>query len=168
MATRFYAFTPGAPGYISAEVAVRDLKGADEARRWAADWWNGPDTDGRIISRCEALMRPAYRTALEGTPRRQRDAGDRGRPDPERSAVGIAELGCREAASALATGDDERIYAVVSDHGHDERCGGHYFADDPRSRRFTVISRARGRPRTRCRAAATDQRGRRHRTISAA
>ena len=29
---RYYVFTPGSPGYISAEVAVRDLEGADEAR----------------------------------------------------------------------------------------------------------------------------------------
>jgi hypothetical protein len=141
---RFYVFTPGEPGYISAEVAVRDLRGADEARSWANDSWVLHDPN-RIISRSEALMRPAYRAALEAWERRDDDVlqateAGRIRSRVRSEAVGIAELGCQEAASALDAGDEERIYAVVSDHGHDERCGGRYFADDPRPRPFTIVS----------------------------
>jgi len=138
---RYYVFTPGSPAYISAEVAVRDLKGADEARGWAEDWWT-PLPRQRIITRAEALMR--YREALEAWQRHD-DRVMQGtevaqiRHDVRSEAVGIAELGCREAASALATGDDERIYAVVSDHGHDDRCGGRYFPDKPAQRRLNVV-----------------------------
>ena len=116
---RFYVWTEGNPGYIAAEVAVRDLKGSDEARSWAADWWNGPCTERRIISRSEALMRPAYRTALEAWERRddtvmQASEVARIRSDLRSEVAGIADLGCREAASALAAGDEEAIYAVVA------------------------------------------------------
>jgi hypothetical protein len=50
-------------------------------------------------------------------------------------AARIAALGCREAASALANDDEERIYAIVSAHGNDERCGGRYFPDHTPARR---------------------------------
>jgi hypothetical protein len=141
---RFYVFNPGTPGYITAEDAVRDLGGSDEARRWAADWWKGPYPDRRIISHAEALIRPAYRTALEAWERRDDDVMQatevaRIRSEVRSEATGIAELGCREAASALATGDDERIYAVVTDHGHDDRCGGRYLPDAT-PRRLSVVS----------------------------
>jgi hypothetical protein len=43
------------------------------------------------------------------------------------SAAGQAELGCREAASALAAEDHERICFVLMEHCHDERCGGRDF-----------------------------------------
>lgn len=139
---RFYVWTDGNPGYIAAEVAVRDLKGADEAQSWAADWWIGPYTDSRIISRSEALMR--FRQALEAWERRddavmQATEGTQIRSEVRSEAAGIAELGCREAASALDAGDDERIYAVVSEHWHDERCGGRYFPDEPTPRRLNVV-----------------------------
>ena len=141
---RFYVWTEGNPGYIAAEVAVRDLKGSDEARSWAADWWNGPCTERRIISRSEALMRPAYRTALEAWERRddtvmQASEVARIRSDLRSEVAGIADLGCREAASALAAGDEEAIYAVVADHEHDDRCGGRYFPDEPRPRRLNAV-----------------------------
>jgi hypothetical protein len=68
---RFYVFTPGQPGYISAEVAVRELlSDPDEARAWADDSWGHPWLDYRIISRAEALMVPLYREALERWERR--------------------------------------------------------------------------------------------------
>ena len=140
---RFYVFTPGSPGYISAEVAVRDLKGSDEARGWAADWWIGPYTDSRIISRSEALMRPAYRTALDAWELRDDDVMQTTevaqiRREVREEAAGIAELGCREAARALAGGDDDDIYAIGSKHEHDERCGGRYFPDEP-PRRLNAV-----------------------------
>jgi hypothetical protein len=136
-------FTPGSPGYISAEVAVRDLRGADEARSWANDSW--AHQSNRIISRSEALMRPVYRQAVEAWERGNDDVMQTTevaqiRREVREEAAGIAELGCREAASALAGGDDERIYAVVSNHGHDERCGGRCVAEGPRPRAFTIIS----------------------------
>jgi hypothetical protein len=46
---RFYVFTSGSPGYISAEVAVRELGvgDPDEPRAWAAD----PVASTQAISR---------------------------------------------------------------------------------------------------------------------
>ena len=139
---RFYVFTPGSPGYISAEVAVREASDEYEARAWANDEWAH---NGRtIITQAEALMVPTYRDALERWERRddavmqQREVAQI-RSDVRSEAAGIAELGCREAASAVATGDDERIYAVVTDHGHDARCGGRYFPDDPRTRPLSLV-----------------------------
>nr|MBA2601063.1 hypothetical protein [Actinomycetota bacterium] len=67
---RFYAYTPGEHGYISAEVAIRDLMGEDEARGWADDWWKPGCGSYELISRAEALMVPTYRDALEWWERR--------------------------------------------------------------------------------------------------
>lgn len=62
---RFYVFTPGQPGYISSEHAIRELpEGLDEARGWADDNCH-IDGTRRLISHAEALMVPSYREALE-------------------------------------------------------------------------------------------------------
>lgn len=96
-AERFYVFTPGSPGYISAEVAIRDLEGADKARLWAADEWAH---NGRgIISRSEAMMRPAYRAALEAWERGDDDVMQATevaqiRSEVRAEAASIADLGC--------------------------------------------------------------------------
>jgi hypothetical protein len=66
---RFYVWTDGTPGYIAAEVAIRDVDGTDEARAWASDWCT-PLPGQRIISEAEARMRPAYGAALEAWERR--------------------------------------------------------------------------------------------------
>jgi hypothetical protein len=39
-AMRLYVYTPGRPGYIGAEVAVRELTDEHEARAWASDTWS--------------------------------------------------------------------------------------------------------------------------------
>lgn len=138
---RFYVWTDGTPGYIAAEVAVRDLEGADEARRWAADEWAH---DGRrIITRAEALMRPAYRTALEAWERRD-DAvmqrtevaeileGKRGT-----AALEAAE-GCSVAQAALVADDDERIRDAVYEHAHNG-CGWSV-PDEPKQRPLHAVT----------------------------
>jgi hypothetical protein len=56
--------------------------------------------------------------------------------DRRREAAYFAELGCREAAAAE---DDERIHFVVTEHCHDERCGGRYFPDERPSRPLHVV-----------------------------
>lgn len=141
---RFYVFSSGPPGYITAEVAVRDLEGADEARAWAADEWAH---NGRlIISEAKALMRPAYRQALERW-ERQDDAVLQDtevaeiRASRRREASYFAELGCSDAATAIAEGDDEQIRVVINEHCHDERCGGRDFPDEPRVRRALNVVR---------------------------
>ena len=58
-------------------------------------------------------MQPAYRAALEAWGRRDDDVMQARevaeiRSDVRSEAAGIAELGCREAASALATDDAMR------------------------------------------------------------
>jgi len=65
---RFYVFTPGSPGCIAAEVAVRDLTDEHEGRAWADDTWSPATYYGderRFVSRAEVLMVPLYREALE-------------------------------------------------------------------------------------------------------
>jgi hypothetical protein len=136
---RFYVFTTGSPGYISAEVAVRELSDEHEARAWANDtwipWWSD---SARIISHSEALMVPLYRDALERWERRD-DAILQATEVAEvldgrrQEAVHFAKLGCREAIAAVADQDDERIRFVVMEHGHDERCGGRDFPDERRA-----------------------------------
>jgi hypothetical protein len=64
-------------------------------------------------------------------------------------AAGLAELGCREAAAAVAERDDERIRFVIMEHCHDERCGGRYFPDEPRPRSLQASAERRSRPRRR-------------------
>ena len=106
---RLYVWTDGTPGYISAEVAVRDLEGVEEGRGWAEDWWTTLPTT-RIITQAEALMRPAYCEALEAWERRD----DAVMQETEVAEIlerrrGTAELeaaeGCRVAAAALAADD---------------------------------------------------------------
>lgn len=67
-------------------------------------------------------MRPVYRQALDVWERGDDDVMQTTevaqiRREVREEAAGIAELGCREAASALDAGDEERIYAVVTGHG---------------------------------------------------
>ncbi len=134
---RFYAYTPGEHGYISAEVASRDLSGEDEPRSWANDELAH---NGRmIISRAQALMVPTYRDALDRWERRddsilQETEIARIHAEWRDEAASIAVLGCRAARSALEARDDDVIHAVISSHAHNERCGGRYFPDDPKPR----------------------------------
>lgn len=137
---RLYVWTDGTPGYISAEVAVRDLEGVDEARGWADDWWTAlPRT--RVISRAEALMR--YREALEAWERRddavmQRTEVAEILESRRGTAVREASEGCRMAAAALAADDDEMIREAVNEHAH-EGCGWS-FPDEPRPpRRLNAV-----------------------------
>jgi hypothetical protein len=100
---RFYIYRPGTPGYISAEVAVRELPTDDSAhlQAWAEDTWS-PSWLGdahRFISRTEALMVPLYRDALERweRPRRRHPSrhGNDGDPriaTPERRRTGRARV----------------------------------------------------------------------------
>jgi hypothetical protein len=141
---RFYVFTPGTPGYIAAEVAVRELfEDTQEARAWANDtwipWWSD---SARIIDRAEALMVPLYREALE-----RWEAGD----DTTLQETEVAEVragrrgtaaleaaeGCRVATAALAADDDELISDAVLAHAH-AGCGWS-FPDEPKERRLNVV-----------------------------
>jgi hypothetical protein len=144
---QFYVFTPGSPGYISAEVAVRELPTGppDEARAWAEDSWSHHWLPYRIVSRSEALMVPLYHDALERWER-----GDDGvlqatetaevLESRRSEAAGHADLGCSIAAAALASRDDEAIRVVINEHCHDERCGGRNFPDEPKSRALQVVT----------------------------
>ena len=135
---RFCVFTPGQPGYISAEVAVRELlSDQHEARAWAEDSW-AHQSDQRIISRSEALMVPLYREALDCWERRddsilQTTEASEILTSRRREAASQAELGCSVAAAALEADDDEAIRAVINEHVH-EGCGGRDFPDEPRAR----------------------------------
>jgi hypothetical protein len=134
---RFYVFTPGSPGYIAAEVAIRELPTGPpgEARTWAEDIC-GLQEGQRLISRSEAVMVPLYREALERWERRD-DSILQATEVAEildgrrQEAAYFAGLGCREAAAALADDHDEAIHAVISEHVH-ERCGGRDFPDQRR------------------------------------
>jgi len=67
---RFYAFTPGSPGYISAERAIRELPTdpPGEARAWAQDVC-GLQEGQRLISRSEASWsRCTVRRSSAGSP----------------------------------------------------------------------------------------------------
>ena len=139
---RFYVWTEGDPGYITAEVAIRDVSGPDEARAWASDWWT-PLPGQRIISEAEARMRPACRDALERWERRD-DAILQAREvatiraEHRDEAMSHAALGCSVAAAALADDDAEAIRAAINEHVH-EGCGGRYFPDEPTPRRLNVV-----------------------------
>jgi hypothetical protein len=61
---RFYVWTEGTPGYISAERAIRELTDEHEARGWANDC-AGLHEGQRLISGSEALRVPHYRDAAE-------------------------------------------------------------------------------------------------------
>jgi hypothetical protein len=143
-AERFYVFTPGSPGYISAEVAVRELTDEHEARAWADDSWSHHWLPYRIVSRSEALMVPLYRKALEAWERRD-DSVLQATETAEvlesrrREAAGHAGLGCSVASTALAAEDDEAIRAAVNEHVH-EGCGGRDFPDEPKSRSLQVVN----------------------------
>ena len=143
---RFYVFTPGTPGYIAAEVAVRELfEDAHEARAWASDTWSPAgalEDEPTFISRAEALMVPLYRDALEAWERRD----DAVLQETEVAEVlarrkGTASLeaseGCSVAAAALAADDDELIRDAVNRHAHNG-CGWR-FPDESRPRPFTVV-----------------------------
>jgi hypothetical protein len=143
---RFYVFTPGSPGYISAEVAVRELSTEphDEAHAWARDTW-AAERGQLVISRSEALMMPRYREALDAWERRNDDvlqateAGEVLRSRKE-DAAAQAKLGCSMAAASIAADDDDAIRDVVMAHVHDERCGGRDFLDPRRTRRLRSVS----------------------------
>jgi hypothetical protein len=148
-AERFYVFTPGKPGYISAEVAVRVLPVGDphEPRAWANDSWPHHWLPYRIISRSEALMVPLYREALEAWERRD-DSVLQATEVAEilESTRGDAELeavaGCRVAQAALVADDDERIREAVCRHAH-EGCGWR-FPDEPKQRPLRAVPRPTG------------------------
>jgi hypothetical protein len=114
-AERFYVFTPGKPGYISAEIAVRELPTGPpaESRAWAEDSW-AHQSGQRLISRSEALMVPLYCEALERWESRD-DSILQGteiaevRASRRSTAAYDAELGCSVAAAALEADDDEAI-----------------------------------------------------------
>jgi hypothetical protein len=138
-AERFYVFTPGKPGYISAEVAVRMLPTdrPGEALAWAEDSWSHPGLPSRIISRSEAFMVPLYRDALDRWEARddsilQATEITEIRASRRSTVACDAELGCSVAAAALEADDDAAIAAVISEHVH-EGCGGRYFPDEPRT-----------------------------------
>jgi hypothetical protein len=146
---RFYAYRLGSPGYISAEVAVRELPTDDPAhvQAWAEDTWAPAwlSEKHRFISRAEALMVPRFREALERWERRD----DGILQDTETTAIlesrrqdtaSRANLGCREAAAAVDAQDDERIRFVIMEHCYDEGCGGRDFPDEPRRRSLQVVS----------------------------
>jgi hypothetical protein len=143
---RFYVYTPGSPGYISAEVAVRELTDEHEARAWAEELWPPAtyEDERRFISRAETLMVPLYRDALERWEARD-DSILQGtevaeiRASRRASAASFAELGCREAAAAVAAHDDERIRFAIMEHCHDERCGGRDFPDEPPTRHLSAV-----------------------------
>jgi hypothetical protein len=137
---RFYVYTPGSPGYISGEVAVRDLTDEHEARTWADDTWSPATyvaTERRFLSRAEALMVPVYRDALERWQSRddsilQATEVAEIRASRRSTVAYDAELGCSVAAAALADDDDEAIATVISEHVH-EGCGGRDFPGPRRS-----------------------------------
>jgi len=138
---RFYVFTPGPPGYISAEVTIRDLMGEDEARGWADEWKPGSGSH-ELISRAEALMVPASRDALERWERRddsilQDTEVAQTRADHRAEAESEAELGCSMAAAALDADDPEAIRVAINEHGHND-CGWQ-FPDDPKPRRLRSV-----------------------------
>jgi hypothetical protein len=132
---RFYVFTPGSPGYISAEVAVRELTDEHEAWAWAEETWSPAfGAAHRFISRAEVLMVPLYRGALDRWEARndstlQATEVAEIRASRRSTAASDAELGCSVAAAALADDDDEAIRVVINEHCHDERCGGRDFPD---------------------------------------
>lgn len=141
---RFYVWIEGQPGYISAEVAVRDLRGPDEARAWANDtwipWWS---QSAKIITRAEALMRPKYREALEAWERgddgvMQETEGAQRRGELRQEAASESALGCTVANAALNGGDPEAIEEAVQRHGHDG-CGWS-LPGEPRSRHLHPVS----------------------------
>lgn len=141
---RCFVWTDGTPGYIAAEVAIRELSGSDEARGWAEDWWT-PLPSQRIITRSEALMRPTYREALEAWERQDDSVMQEAevteiRASRRSEAAYFADLGCRDAAAAIAANDDEQIRVVVNEHAHDQRCGGPDFPDEPRRRTLSVVT----------------------------
>jgi hypothetical protein len=128
---RFYVYTPGSPGYISAEVAVRELTDEHEARAWAEDAWPAcfGGEDYRYISRAEALMVPLYREALERWDARddailQQTEVSKIRAEHRAEAEGRAAFGCMVAAKALVDGNQDAIREAISAHEHDQRCGG--------------------------------------------
>lgn len=139
---RFYVFTPGSPGYISAEVAVRDLTDSVEARAWAEDWWT-IRAGQQIISRSKAVMVPMYRDALEAWERRD---------DAVMQRTEIAEIlegwrgtaaleaaeGCSVAQAALVADDDERIRDAVYGHAHNG-CGWSV-PDEPKQRPLRAVT----------------------------
>jgi hypothetical protein len=142
---RFYVFTPGSPGYISAEVAIREIPtdDPDEPRGWADDRWAGQYAE-RIITRTEALMRPVYRQALEAWERgddamMQRTEVAKIFEDRRGTAALEAAEGCSVAQAALVADDDERIHEAVNRHAH-EGCGWR-FPDEPRLRRALIVVR---------------------------
>jgi hypothetical protein len=134
---RFYVFTRGSPGYISAEVAVRELTDEREARAWASDVWSPACPVGdepRFISRAEAHMVPLYRDALERWERRedgilQATEVAQILEEHRGEAASLAALGCSVAAAALAADDDEAIRASINEHVH-AMCGGRNFPDE--------------------------------------
>jgi hypothetical protein len=89
-------------------------------------------------------MVPLYREALERWQSRddsilQATEVAEIRASRRSTAAYDAELGCSVAAAALEADDDEAIATVISEHCHDERCGGHDFPDKPRPRSLQVI-----------------------------
>jgi hypothetical protein len=141
---RYYVFTPGSPGFISAERAIRELPtdAPGATRAWAEDVC-GLQEGQRLISRSEALMVPHYRDALERWEARD-DSILQATETAEirasrRSTVAYdAELGCSVSAEALEADDDEAIASVISEHVH-EGCGGRDFPDEPRSRSLQAV-----------------------------
>jgi hypothetical protein len=131
---------PGSPGYIAAEVAIREFEGEHEAPAWANDTWSPAthyDDERKFITRAEALMVPLYREALERWEARddsvlQETEITEIRASRRSTVAYDAELGCSVAAAALAADDDETIATVISEHCHDERCGGRDFPDQRR------------------------------------
>ena len=90
-------------------------------------------------------MRPAYREALERWERRddsvlQETEFTEIRASHRSTVAYDAALGCSVAAAALADDDDEAIATVISEHGHDEGCGGRNFPDEPWTRPLQVIT----------------------------
>lgn len=132
MAARFYVFTPGSPGYISAEVAFADRPGDPHWAGVLAEDACLMQEGQRILSRSEAFMVPLYREALECWERRDDDilqatqTADR-LARAQREVTGWARLGCRDAAAALVELDGEAIYDFAGEHNHLwDGCGGHY------------------------------------------